>query len=182
MGLSCHVSGSVEGGVIPGSWILPSSIKWAFSPHSSLKNKRPGPRLTAQGWETCLIICAQRLCPQPGSNGRLLGSTALPLNHASGKRGVCSGRFAMTKPLWKRLSVNEKKESSLLFMSATEGPKQGVIKKKVLFPKDWSGRKENSSFKISSWLRPGSGALNSDNDVTCKTRETLREVPQGLGN
>lgn len=127
MGLSCHVSGMVEGGVIPGSWILPSSIKWTFSPHSSLKNKRPGPRLTAQGWETCLMICAWWPCPHPGSNGLLLGSRALLLNHASGKWGVCSGRFAMTTPLWKRLSVNERKESSLLSMSATEGPRQGVI-------------------------------------------------------
>lgn len=127
VGLNCHVSGIVEGGVIPDPWSLPRSLKWTFSPHSSLKNKHPGPLLTAQGWETCLIICACRPCPHSGSNGLLLGRTALLTNHGSGKWVVCSGRFAMTKPLWKRLSVSEKKESSLLSMSTTEGPGQGVI-------------------------------------------------------
>lgn len=56
-----------------------------------------------------------------------LGQHSFAAQSCFREEGVCSGRFAMTKPLWKRLSVNEKKESSLLFMSATEGPKQGVI-------------------------------------------------------
>lgn len=109
------------------AWFMqPRSPKWIFSPPS--RNKCPGPQPTAQGQETCFKICAcHPVAIRAQANSLPLGRTALLINHASGKCVVCPrAHSAVTKPVWKCLSVNGK-HNSLPSMSTAGGPRWGFI-------------------------------------------------------
>lgn len=96
--------GILEGGVIPD----PCSPKWILPPPSRTSvlasSLQPG--------DEKLVLKSVHVGPvtmRAQANRLSLGRTALLINHASGKRVVCPrAHFAVTKPVWQCLSVNEK--------------------------------------------------------------------------
>lgn len=157
--------GILEGGVIPD----PCSPKWILPPPSRTSilagSLQPG--------DEKLVLESVRVGPvtmRAQANRLPLGRTALLINHASGKRVVCPrAHFDVTKPVWQRLSVNEK-TTACLPCPLQEGQDTVLFKNKSSFPSTESKPRASRESLFQDLLVTETRKQSSQLEQWCRTK------------